>query len=165
VTAHRGGFWSPVARRIPGQAEERGSAIIEFVFVTVIVLLPLIYVVVAAAAVQHSQLAVSQAAREAGRAYATSDSPTHAAARALAAARISLADQHLEDGMTLRYVGAGASCSASEVAPQLVPGAEFTVCVIRHTTLPAIPSILAGQGITSVGQYVVHVDDYRTVAP
>jgi Flp pilus assembly protein TadG len=146
-------------------ADERGSAIIEFVFVTVIVLLPLIYVVVAAAAVQHSQLAVSQAAREAGRAYATSDSATHAAARALAAAHISLADQNLDNGMTLRYVAAGAGCSASEVAPQLVPGAQFTVCVIRHTTLPAIPSILAGQGITSVGEYVVHIDDYRTVAP
>lgn len=146
-------------------AGERGSAIIEFVFVTLIVLLPLIYVVVAASAVQQSQLAVSQAAREAGRAYATSDSAAHAAARALAAARISLADENLDDGMTLRYVAAGASCSSSAIAPQLVPGAQFTVCVIRHTTLPAIPTILAGEGITSVGEYVVHVDDYRTVAP
>jgi Flp pilus assembly protein TadG len=164
VTADREGSCSRGEPETPQLAADRGSAIIEFVFVTVIVLLPLIYVVVAAAAVQHSQLAVSEAAREAGRAYATSDSATHAAARALAAARISLADQNLDDGMTLRYVAAGASCSSSEVAPQLVPGAQFTVCVIRHTTLPAIPSILAGQGITSVGEYVVHVDDYRTVA-
>jgi Flp pilus assembly protein TadG len=165
VSASRAASVSGGEQETPGSAGERGSAIIEFVFVTVIVLLPLIYVVVAAAAVQHSQLAVSQAAREAGRAYATSDSATHAAARALAAARIALADENLDDGMTLRYVAAGASCSSSEVAPRLAPGAQFTICVIRHTTLPAIPSILAGQGITSVGEYVVHIDDYRTVAP
>lgn len=160
----RGAFGPRRARKTLESAAEHGSAIIEFVFVTVIVLIPLIYVVVAAAAVQHSQLAVSQAAREAGRAYATSDSAVHAAARAVAAAHISLADENLDDGMTLRYVAAGASCSSSAIAPQLAPGAQFTVCVIRHTTLPAIPSILAGQGITSVGEYVVHVDDYRTVA-
>ena len=165
MIANRRAFHPRGGREAPESAGERGSAIIEFVFVTLIVLLPLIYVVVAASAVQHSQLAVSQAAREAGRAYATSDSAAQAAARALAAARISLADENLDEGMTLRYVAAGASCSSSAIAPQLVPGARFTVCVIRHTTLPAIPTILAGEGITSVGEYVVHVDDYRTVAP
>lgn len=165
MIANRGAFRPRGRREALESAGERGSAIIEFVFVTLIVLLPLIYVVVAASAVQHSQLAVSQAAREAGRAYATSDSAAHAAARALAAARISLADENLDDGMTLRYVAAGASCSSSAIAPQLVAGAQFTVCVIKHTTLPAIPTILAGEGITSVGEYVVHVDDYRTVAP
>ena len=41
------------------------------------------------------------------------------------------------------------------------PGAEFTVCVTRRAELPAIPSVLAGRGITTVGRYVVHVDDFR----
>jgi hypothetical protein len=29
--------------------------------------------------------------------------------------------------------------------------------------LPAVPRFVAGKGITTVGKYIVHVDDYRTV--
>jgi hypothetical protein len=35
--------------------------------------------------------------------------------------------------------------------------------VIRHSALPGVPSVLAGRGVTSIGKYVVHIDDFRTV--
>lgn len=158
-------FRARLAERIASEGED-GSAIIEFVFVAVLVLVPLIYFVVAAAAIQHNQLAVSQAARDAGRAYATSDSVAQADARARAALRISLRAQHVHTPLTLKYVPAGADCrSARAVTPALTPGTEFTVCVISTITVPGVPSVLAGRGITSVGAYVVHIDDYRTVQP
>ena len=97
-------------RRLTGDGTrpaDAGSAIIEFVFVAVVVLVPLVYVVVAAAAIQRNQFAVSQAARDAGRAYATSDSAAQAAPRAEAAARIVLHDAHLDDDITVRFVAAG----------------------------------------------------------
>jgi hypothetical protein len=47
----------------------------------------------------------------------------------------------------------------------LAPGAVFAVCVVRHTRLPGVPTLLAGHGITTVGRYLIHVDDFRTVAP
>ena len=129
-------------------------------------LVPLVYFVVAVAAIQHNQLAVSQAARDAGRAYATSDSQAEADARARAALRISLRSQHVDSALTLKYVRAGTDCrAAAPVTPTLTPGAEFTVCVISTITVPGVPTLLAGRGITSVGAYVVHVDDYRTVRP
>ncbi|MDT4932563.1 MAG: hypothetical protein QOK11_455, partial [Pseudonocardiales bacterium] len=65
-----------------------GTAIIEFVFVAVIVMVPLVYLLVAVAVVQRSQLAVTQAAREAGRAFATSDTARDADLRAPAAVRL-----------------------------------------------------------------------------
>jgi Flp pilus assembly protein TadG len=146
------------------RADDGGNAMIEFVFVAVIVMVPLIYLVLAVAAVQRSQLAVSEAAREAGRAFATADRAEDARSRAQIAVRIALRDHELPDDATVRYVAAGASCSAPAITPRLAAGAQFTICVIRDATLPAIPRFLAGKGITSQGEYVVHIDDYRSVS-
>lgn len=142
-----------------------GSAIIEFVFAAVIVMVPLVYLIVAVATVQRSQLAVTNAAREAGRAFATSSGAREASGRAEAAVRLALSDQGLPDDVTVRYVAAGSDCSAPAVAPRLAPGVDFTVCVSRRAAIPAVPSVLAGRGITTIGRYVVHIDDFRTVAP
>ena len=142
---------------------DAGSAILEFVFVAVIVMVPLVYLVVAVASVQRSELAVTQAAREAGRAFATAPTATTALPRARAAVHLALDDQHLPDDAELAFVPAGASCTAPRIAPHLAPGAQFTVCVTRHADIPTVPNVLAGKGIATVGVYVVHVDDYRTV--
>ena len=153
--------------RLPDRRDDGGNAVVEFVFVAVIVMVPLIYLIVAVAVVQRSQLAVTQAAREAGRAFATSDGTRRAAVRTAAAIRLALADQGLANDADVRFVaaGSGSSCLAATVAPKLVPGATFTVCVSRRTQLPAVPTLLGGRGITTVGEYVVHVDDFRTVTP
>jgi Flp pilus assembly protein TadG len=140
-----------------------GNAILEFIFVAVIVMVPLIYVIVAVATVQRGQLAVSQAAREAGRAFATSDAQEDAARRVQAAVRLAFTDQGLSDEPDVRFVAAGAPCSAAPVTPTLSAGAEYAVCVSRRSELPGVPTVLQGRGVTTVGRYVVHVDDYRTV--
>jgi len=79
-----------------------------------------------------------------------------------AAVRLALADQGLPDDAEVRFVTAGAGCDATAITPRLVPGAEFTVCVIRQVELPAVPSVLAGRGIRAIGAYTVYVDDYRS---
>jgi Flp pilus assembly protein TadG len=141
---------------------DTGSAVIEFVFIAVVVMVPLVYLIVAVAAVQRSQLAVTQAAREVGRAFVTSPTADAALPRAAAAARLALADQGLPDDAAVRFVAAGADCDAQPITPQLVAGASFTVCVTRHARLPAVPSVVAGRGITTAAEYLVHVDDYRS---
>jgi Flp pilus assembly protein TadG len=143
---------------------EGGTAVIEFVFVAVIVMVPLVYLVAAVATVQRNSLAVSQAARDAGRAFATSESAADAQRRVAAAVRLALADQGLPDDAEIRFVASGAECAAAAIRPALTPGAEFTVCVTRRVLLPAVPSVLAGRGIRTVGVYTVHVDDFRAAA-
>jgi Flp pilus assembly protein TadG len=142
--------------------DDRGNAIVEFVFVAVLVLVPLIYLIVAVAVVQRSRLAVTNAARDVGRAIATSTSRSDAEGRAAAALRIALANQHMSAAeVEVRYVAVGADCaSAATLAPKLGPGSEFMVCVIRRQDLPAIPAVLSGHGITTIGRYVVHMDDF-----
>jgi hypothetical protein len=143
--------------------DDGGSAIIEFIFVAVLVLIPLVYLVVAVATIQRSSLAVANAAREAGRAFGTAEDGADATGRAQVAARLALGDQGVNEPVDLRYVTAGESCDSTPIVPLLVPGTVFTICVERSFGLPGVPSIVTGRGVRTVGKYVVHIDDYRAV--
>lgn len=142
-----------------------GSAIVEFVFVAVVVMVPLMYFLVAVSVVQRSQLAVGQAAREAGRAFATADSGAAAPQRVATAVRLALRSHGLGDEADVRFVAAGAPCSSAAVAARLVPGAQFTICVTRRAVMPAVPAFVAGRSVMCVGRFTVRVDDYRSVPP
>jgi Flp pilus assembly protein TadG len=142
--------------------EDSGSAIVEFTFLAVLVMLPLVYLVVAVAVVQRRSSAVGDAARAAGRAIGQADSLAEGGRRAEAAVRIVFEDQGLSpDGAQIRVVAASTDCSGEPIAPSLAPGAEFAVCVISRAEIPGVPTIFAGRGVETVGRYVVHVDDFR----
>jgi Flp pilus assembly protein TadG len=149
----------------PRQVSDEGSAIVEFVFLALVMLVPLVYLVVAVSVVQRNQIAVTNAAREAGRAFATSRTPAEATARVDAAVRLALAAQNVSEGVSVRFVAAGAPCDGTATTPTLEPGSQFTVCVTRRVQVPGVPSLLAGRGIRSVGAYVVHVDEFRSAPP
>lgn len=140
---------------------EHGAATVEFVFIGILVLVPLLYLVIAVFEAQRNTFAVTQAAREAGRAFATADDETAARARADAAMRMALADQGLEPTAVLRFVTPTADCTAAETTASLAPGTEFAVCVVRTYRLPAVPSFVDGDNNTITGRYLVHIDDYR----
>ena len=158
----------PTARH-PGPVEaakadpEAGNAIVEFVFVALLALVPLVYLILAVATVQRARLAVTNAARDVGRAIAASQPGEQIDVRAEAALEIALRNQGLPPtDVQLKFVAATENCGSAALAPDLGPGAEFTVCVIRQQSVPAVPSMLGGKGITLTGRYVVHIDDYRT---
>ncbi|HJQ42596.1 MAG TPA: TadE/TadG family type IV pilus assembly protein [Jatrophihabitantaceae bacterium] len=143
-------------------ATDDGSAVVEFVLVAIVMLVPLVYLLVAVAVVQRNQIAVTNAAREAGRAFATSTTPAEADARVAAAIRLALDSQHVPDDVEVRFVAAGGDCDSAQAPPSLMPGTQFTVCVQRRVTVPGVPHVLSGRGIRAVGRYVVHVDEFRT---
>ena len=59
-----------------GQVDgERGSALVEFVFIALVVFVPLVYIVAGFSAVQRGVFAATAAAREAGRAVGTAPAP------------------------------------------------------------------------------------------
>jgi Flp pilus assembly protein TadG len=75
--------------------DERGSALVEFSWLAILLIVPLVWVVLSVFTVQRGAFAVSGAARAAGRAYALADSDPLGEARAREAARQALADQGL----------------------------------------------------------------------
>ena len=139
--------------------DEEGSALIEFVGLAVLLLLPLLYLLLSVFAVQRAAFAVTQAAREAGRAYATSPSLSQAESRATYAAELALNSQGVRETVSVRYAAAGSGCSGAGgagSAASLLPGARFVVCVRTQAALPL------GGAITVNGQYGVSVDSFRT---
>ena len=70
---------------------ERGSAIVEFQFLGILLLVPLVYILLAVLDVQRTSYGVTQAAREAGRIYAATgdESAARMAARWLCGTRVS----------------------------------------------------------------------------
>ncbi|MBV9594535.1 MAG: hypothetical protein JO147_12165 [Actinobacteria bacterium] len=138
-----------------------GSAVIEFVFVAVVIMIPLVYFVVALADVQRSSLAVTSAAKEAGRAFEVSSSVPEGLARARVAARLALEDQGIKESPNVEFHTVGRGCTGTPVVPQFVKNAEYLVCVRRSLSLPGVPTVFAGRGITTVGAYLMHLEGHR----
>jgi len=149
--------------RLPRSArDDAGSAVVEFTFLAVLVMVPLVYLVVAVAAVQRASTAVGEAARAGGRALATADTVEQGLDRARTAIRIAVQDANLPaDQARLQIVAPDSSCDGPQVIPTLAPGDEYAVCVVLRVALPAVPSYLPGGGVQTTGRFVVHVDDYR----
>ncbi|MFN8077245.1 MAG: pilus assembly protein [Kineosporiaceae bacterium] len=118
-------------------AGEDGTAIIEFVLLGGLMLLPLVYVIVALSRVQAAGYAVEGSARAAARAMVVAPSEEQGRRAAAVAVRLGLADQgfQAEDpGSSLTM-----SCSAS---PCLTPQARVSATVSVEVVLPGIPGFV-----------------------
>jgi Flp pilus assembly protein TadG len=144
-------------RRLAG---EDGSALVEFVFIALVVFVPLIYIVAGFSAVQRGIFASTAAAREAGRAIATAPDPLTGQERALRAAELAVEDQSVDaTDLRLAFAPAGADCAAAgSYAPTLAPGEEFSVCVTVTVRIPLLPEFVDAN--TATGQFVVERDRY-----
>jgi Flp pilus assembly protein TadG len=137
-----------------------GNAIVEFVYLAILMMIPLAYLLITVFRVQGATYAVSSATREAGRVFVTSESG-EADARATIAASIVMADSGLElDDRQLRIV-----CSAR---PCLTPGAHVDVVIGYDVALPFLPRFLDGvlpANIHVEGRHLEVVDRFRPVSP
>ena len=137
--------------------DDDGTALVEFVVVAVLLMVPLVHVVLAVAAVQRTSFAASTAVREAARAFVTSDSPAAGRTRARAAARLALADH----GLTLPAGALAVTCLDD---PCLAPGGRVSVGLRMAVPLPGLAALLDGAVPAQVPVSAVHeevVDVYR----
>ena len=114
-------------------AGERGSAIVEFVFLAVLLMVPLFYLVMTLSRIQAGAYAASTAAREAGRAFVTASEPAAAEQRAAAAARIAFEDQ----GFGVDETQLAMACDGT---PCLRPDGRIEMSTTVTVPLPLIPS-------------------------
>mgnify|MGYP004539361945 CR=1 FL=1 len=147
-------------RRLGMLREERGSALVEFVFIALVVFVPLVYIVAGFSAVQRGVFASTAAAREAGRAIGTAPDAETGHQRALRAAQLAVEDQSVDvTDLRLAYAPAGAGCAAAGgYSPTLTPGEEFSVCVTVTVRIPLLPEFVDAN--TATGQFVVERDRY-----
>ncbi len=114
--------------------DEGGTAVVEFVVLAVLLLIPLIYLVMVMARLQAGSYAVSQAAREAGRAFVTADSAASAQSRAVAAAHIAFLDHAFED--------VGRVVVRCDGTPCLRPDGRVETTASVSVPLPLVPSFV-----------------------
>ena len=132
-----------------------GNAIIEFVYLAILLMVPLVYVLLTVFTVQRAAYAASSAAREAGRVFATSDSPEDAYERAFAAASIVMADSGLELSRQQLQI----DCESC-----LEPGSTVPVVIEYDVGLPLLPRFLDGSAPASVevtSHHLEVVDRFR----
>jgi hypothetical protein len=147
-------------RRLGMLREETGSALVEFVFIAIVVFVPLVYIVAGFSAVQRGVFASTAAAREAGRAIGTAPDAETGQQRAIRAAQLAVEDQSVDaTDVRVAYAPAGASCEAAGgYTPTLAPGEEFSVCVTVTVRIPLLPEFIESN--TATGQFVVERDRY-----
>jgi hypothetical protein len=122
---------------------------VEFGFLGVLMLLPLLYLVLTAARIQAASFSASLASREAGRAFVTGRDDTDAAERAQAAAGLAFADFAFERG-----AGVEVECDGS---PCLRPDGLVTARSSIAVQLPLIPDFIASRVPSAVTISSTHV--------
>lgn len=160
-------FSRPAAARdetgYPSESDaDGGRAMIEVIFLAVLILIPTVYILAAVMRIQAATFAVTQAARDAGRVMDSAPTLTDGIARAEEIAQIALTDQRVPaEGMDLRFVPAGSDCSAGEITPSLRGGDVYDICVVAVVTLPGVPSVMTSSNNTITGVFTMHVGDFR----
>lgn len=147
------------------RANDDGNAILEFVALTLALMIPLAYIMLAVFAVQDSAYGVTEAAREAGRAFVTADSAS-AYDRACVAAAIALEHKldkpfDCETQLHVRYTCPDDSPYPCQQA--LEPGNTIHVEIDAKMSLPLVPTSLVGDriGISLHASHDEVVDVFR----
>lgn len=149
---------NPRGRSLAGGDD--GNAIVEFVVLAVLLMVPLVYLLLTVFRVQGAAFAVSSAAREAGRVYATSEVAGDAGPRAFAAASIVMGDSNL----ALAEEDLRISCSSS---PCLAPGSQVDVVIAYDVSLPLLPRVFDGRAPATIrvtSRHLEVVDRFRAGA-
>ena len=138
-----GSVWRRMIARLRTRLRQRdradaqaGSAIVEFVFLAVLMMVPLFYLVMVLARLQAGAYAVSAASREAGRAYVTARIVEQAPERAHSAAGLAFADQGFEQEGRIEIACNGTPC--------LRPEGRVQITATVSVPMPLVPAFFSG---------------------
>ena len=116
--------------------DDDGSAVVEIVWLGLLLLVPLLWIVLSVFEVQRGAFAVTSAARSAARAYALADADAAGREQARAAISQALADQGGDDQDFRFTVSCDGDCHQA--------GSMITVRVWHGVDLPLLPGLLGG---------------------
>lgn len=125
-----------------------GNALVEFTYLAVLLMVPLVYVLLTVFQVQRAAFGVTEAARSAGRAYVSAETSAQAALRAQEAADLAMRDQ---------IPGYGSAQVSYSQPPSLAPGSTVTVTVRHDVTLPILGGLF-GEVEPTIPVRATHVE-------
>lgn len=141
---------------------EDGSALVEFTWLAILLMVPLLYVVLTVFEVQRAAFGVSSAARSAARSLTQAPSEAAAHGHAVVAADLALSDQGLDEAprsLDIRCAPDPANC--------LAPGSVVTVTVGYAVPLPLLPPALGLErpSVRVEAEHAVPYGTYREDVP
>lgn len=137
---------SRLTARLGGRDD--GRALVEFIVLGLVLLLPLTYLVLTMARLQAGAFSASLAGREAGRAFVSADTDEQGHARARSASRLAFADFAFDGGAT------SVACDGS---PCLRPDGRITTTATVSVPLPLVPDFIAARVPSSITLSSTHV--------
>lgn len=137
---------------------ERGNTVVEFVVLSVVLLIPCLYLVLTLGRVQAAVFAADVIARDVARIHATEPDAARADARSEALVALVLADHGLQaDPAEVATL----SCTATPCAS---PGGDVRAQVRIPVGIPGLGPLWGEQGPIRVGaEHLAHADEYRDV--
>ena len=150
-------------RRRPGRPrrrDERGSALVELVWLGILLLIPMLWIVLSVFEVQRGAFGVTAAARAAGRAFVLAPDDASGRARAEEVARLALVDQGIDDPRFTLSVTCSPRPGGCHSGTSVV-----TVRVDSRVVLPLLPDVLGGQAPSFAlnASHTVPVGQYQEV--
>lgn len=112
---------------------EEGSALVEFIFLGLVLLVPVVYLIVTAGQVQGAAFAAVGAAESAAKVYADAEDPEAGEQRARVAAELAFTDFGFQPEEMLLDISCSAQC--------LSPGSTVTALVSFDVPLPLNPGL------------------------
>lgn len=140
-----------ITRHRRGQS---GTALVEMVWLGLVLLIPLVYLLMTFVAVQRSAYGATEAARAAGRAFVLAPNVQAARQRAFDAAVVAMADQ----GVHLMHSQLQIVCHPQPTSC-LQPGSTVQVDVRLGVVLPLLPDVF-GRHPASIAVHASHVEPY-----
>lgn len=143
-------------------AGEQGSALVEFLTLGLLLMLPLVYLVLALGRIEAATFAADGSAREAARALVTAPTEEAGRRRAVDAVRLGLRDQGFDSPAERALV---IECSST---PCLRPGSRVVALVEVQVVLPGVPAGLdrvVPVRVTVRARQMAAVDAFRPVPP
>ena len=118
--------------RLPAKAPERGSAVVEFTFLALLLMVPVVYFIITVGQIQGASFAVVGAADQAAKVYVAQADPSTAQAAAEQAVALALADF----GHPVERASVAMACNQPDCQ---AAGAAVTVTVRLGVALPFVP--------------------------
>jgi Flp pilus assembly protein TadG len=145
------------ARRLSG---DDGNAMVEFVYLSLLLMIPLFYALLAVFQIQGAAFAVTEAARQAGRAFARADTVDDGTALADKAVQLALKDQGVSGTVTPQFACDPTPCDLSA-------GQRVETTVSYTVSLPFVGSFFGKgrAGIPVTGKHVEYVDRFKESPP
>jgi hypothetical protein len=143
--------------------DDAGNAVLEFVVLSAFLMVPLVYLMIAVLQVQGSAYGVTEAAREAGRAFVEARSTDDGYRQACTAATIALQNQ-LPGAFDCAGLKIGCMSDSECTTSELTPGETIRVVIDIDVSLPFMPTSVFGQPLT-IRLHALHdevVDSFRS---